>query len=119
GETGCSNYPGGSCSTGGGPSFSDIAPVGFAMLGAGLWGQLDLAGESWEWNLDWFNSYVTPCSDCAILTVANPAAAAGRVLRGGDFADGLQFLLPSAIFFRSPTARDYCIGDIGFRCARA
>ena len=33
---------------------ANIAPVGTATLGAGLWGQLDMAGEVWEWNLDWY-----------------------------------------------------------------
>ena len=34
------------------PGVANIAPVGTATLGAGLWGQLDLAGNMWEWNLD-------------------------------------------------------------------
>jgi formylglycine-generating enzyme required for sulfatase activity len=37
-----------------------LAPVGFASLGAGRWGQLDLVGEVWEWNLDWFPNAPPP-----------------------------------------------------------
>jgi len=117
GETGCSNYPGGSCPGSSGGTFMNIAPVGYAQLGAGLWGQLDLAGDAWEWNLDWYNNYVTPSSDGAILTIAK-SGNRSRVLRGGAFTDALQFLVPPAIFFTPPTARAYCTGDIGFRCAR-
>ena len=29
-------------------------------LGAGLWGQLDLAGELYEWNLDWYSASGLP-----------------------------------------------------------
>ena len=57
----------------------NIAPVGTAALGAGLWGQLDLAGQMWEWNLDWYATYAT-CTDCADFT-----AAYGRVVRGEAF----------------------------------
>jgi sulfatase modifying factor 1 len=42
-------YPSGSGRCAG---VTSIAPVGTATLGAGLWGQLDLAGEMWEWNLE-------------------------------------------------------------------
>jgi formylglycine-generating enzyme len=58
---------------------TDIAPVGTATLGAGLWGQLDMAGELFEWNLDWYYAiYVDPCTDCAYLLARadarNPSA---------------------------------------------
>jgi hypothetical protein len=46
---------------------SNIAPVGTAASGAGLFGQLDLAGNQAQWDLDWWGSYST-CTDCAYLT---------------------------------------------------
>jgi sulfatase modifying factor 1 len=91
---------------------TNVAPVGAATLGAGLWGQLDLAGEEWEWTLDWYAPYVDPCSDCA-----NLGAASYRVYRGGDFASvwSTSVVLPSSRFIGSPTPRSL---SVGFRCAR-
>jgi formylglycine-generating enzyme required for sulfatase activity len=106
---GC-DYPqlGTSCST-----VSSIAPVGKASMGAGAWGQLDLAGELWEWNLDANQAYVDPCDNCATL----PATATDRVIRGGYFQSPAYPDL-SAPNRSSDSAmaprRDY----IGFRCAR-
>jgi formylglycine-generating enzyme required for sulfatase activity len=89
---------------------TDIAPVGTASLGAGYWNQLDLAGEVYEWNLDWYVLYAA-CTDCA-----NTApAASGRVFRGGDFYDDATYLLPSGRYGDTPADRSYAVG---FRCAR-
>jgi formylglycine-generating enzyme required for sulfatase activity len=87
-----------------------IAAVGTATLGVGRWGQLDLAGEVWEWNLDWYAPYAA-CTDCADAT---PGTA--RVIRGGEFDDLEAVLVPSYRNYFYPTARFYFIG---FRCARS
>ena len=99
-------YPSGSGSCTG---VSNIAPVGTPTAGAGVWGQLDLAGNVWEWNLDWYAAYVNPCTDCAYLT-----AASFRVNRGGDFADDTPNLLPPLRGFGTPMS----LPLNGFRCAR-
>ena len=94
-----------------GPTFvANIAPVGTATLGAGYWGQLDMAGEIWEWNLDWHATYVDPCTNCAYLTTAS-----GRVVRGGPNGNGLAGILPTERWTDDPTSH---YNDIGFRCAR-
>jgi formylglycine-generating enzyme required for sulfatase activity len=91
---------------------TNIAPVGTANLGAGLWGQLDLAGELLEWNLDWSATYIVPCRDCAYLTAGSSTT---RVRRGGYFNDTLSDLVPPVQHRAAPTNR----GSIaGFRCAR-
>ena len=89
----------------------NIAPVGTPTAGAGAWGQLDLAGNVWVWNLDWYAAYVDPCIDCAYL-----AAASARVFRGGTFDHDASFLQPpyrGALL--SPSDR---LDLVGIRCAR-
>src|SRR5262249_2994631 len=64
-------------------TYQDMAVVGTPQKGAGVWGHLDLAGNVWEWNLDWYaDSYTDPCQDCG-----NLMADANRVFRGGSFSD--------------------------------
>jgi formylglycine-generating enzyme required for sulfatase activity len=92
----------------------NVAPVGTAKLGLGRWGQLDLAGELFEWNLDWYNDYAAPCTDCANVTTAGYSL---RVVRGGDFTDfNIQDLYPSYRRAAPPSSRS---PELGFRCARA
>jgi formylglycine-generating enzyme required for sulfatase activity len=101
---------------------SNIAPVGTVPGGAGLFGQLDLAGELRQWTLDWFSGYgpsnadgsVAVCTDCADLT-----SSYGRVIRGGDYAeDDLTLLAPYRDFFYAGEAGNRDPG-VGFRCARS
>ena len=101
------SYPSGSVNCTG---VANIAPVGTATDGAGLWGQLDMAGEFAEWNLDWFAPYANPCTDCAYL-----ASSSSRMVRGGDFDDVATELVSPSRFYGKPEGRD---SDIGFRCAR-
>jgi sulfatase modifying factor 1 len=103
-------YPSGSTSCTG---VENIAPVGTATLGAGLWGQLDLAGMFWEWTLDWYaSSYFDPCTNCADLTAASPNY---RTLRGGLLGGATSSLLPPNGNANPPSTRS---SDFGFRCAR-
>jgi len=55
---------------------ANIAPVGTTTLGASTWGQLDMVGELYEWNLDWLATSVDPCPNCGYLVATN-----GRVNR--------------------------------------
>ena len=90
-----------------------IAPVGSARLGKGLWGQLDLAGEVYEWNLDyWDPVYSNPCADCAYL---DTVSFSYRVLRGGAFDEESPEMLPPSRNFNTATYRH---PGVGFRCAR-
>jgi formylglycine-generating enzyme required for sulfatase activity len=98
---------------------TDIAPVGTATLGAAAWGQLDMAGEVYEWNLDWYAAYADPCDNCANLSSTEQAEAAGttasRVFRGGNVNSVEAYLVPSLRYFNDPTYRAY---GLGLRCAR-
>ena len=91
----------------------NIAPVGTPALGAGLWGQLDLAGNAWQVVLDFWDGtspYNNPCVDCASLTPQSQV-----VLRGGNYADSAMLLSPS---FRGSNAVVYRTRGLTFRCAR-
>jgi sulfatase modifying factor 1 len=90
------------------------APVGTTTLGAGLFGQLDLAGDVFEWNLDANAAYVDPCTDCANLPTG-PGASANRICRGGNFTGPSPALLPPVRNSNPPTYRNH---DTGLRCAR-
>jgi sulfatase modifying factor 1 len=46
----------------------NIADVGFARLGVGRWGQLDLTGSMFEPVLDIAADFPLPCVDCAVTT---------------------------------------------------
>jgi sulfatase modifying factor 1 len=105
--SGC-NYPNGAGYCIG---LTNIPPVGTATAGAGLWGQLDLAGEVWEFNLDWYAPYVDPCADCAYLK-----AASYQVMRGGAFVSSNSNLFPQVRQTSVPSSRD---NSIGLRCSRA
>jgi sulfatase modifying factor 1 len=91
---------------------ASVAPVGTATQGAGLWGQVDLAGELFEWTLDFYDNYVDPCADCANLYSLTETS---RVDRGGSFSNGASYLFPSTRNVDDSSGAKYYLG---FRCAR-
>jgi formylglycine-generating enzyme required for sulfatase activity len=92
-------------------SFNDILSVGSrSPKGDGLWAQADLGGNMWEWNLDWWATYVNPCNDCA-----NLASASYRVFRGGSWFIDPYNLRAAGRLRGKPTVR---VCYLGFRCAR-
>jgi sulfatase modifying factor 1 len=102
------NYPPGSSSC---TAVLHVAPVGTAALGAGRWGQLDLAGNLTEWILDWDAPYVQPCTDCVFLTDVSY-----RSVRGGSWDADTQNVFPWADDGDVPTSRN---ASYGVRCARS
>jgi formylglycine-generating enzyme required for sulfatase activity len=99
-------YPSGPAGCSGNNS---IGPVGYAASGAAAWGQLDMAGDAFEFVLDGYATYVDPCVDCANF-VPYP------VDRGGHYAAGPPQLLPTYRDYSTvPTGRS---SNIGVRCAR-
>jgi formylglycine-generating enzyme required for sulfatase activity len=103
---GC-DYPDGSGTCTG---VANIAPVGTATLGAGLWGQLDLSGEVWEWNLDHVPTAFGVCVDCAALS-----GTSMRYVWGSWFDNPLADLAYPNAGDAQPTQSS---GNGGFRCAR-
>jgi formylglycine-generating enzyme required for sulfatase activity len=95
------------------------SPVGTAASGVATWGQLDMAGETWEWMLDWM-APLGPCVDCAdtFPTVSPPGAH--RVRRGGSFIDPMNNVLAASYrgdVMQGATPEERFLND-GFRCAR-
>jgi sulfatase modifying factor 1 len=100
-------YPSGSGTCSG---VSNVAPVGTAALGVGRWGQLDLAGEVGQWNLDSPAKYANPCVDCTDFT------SGARVFTGGIFWSTAQYsLYPS---YRGGDSPGISNDNVGVRCAR-
>jgi formylglycine-generating enzyme len=99
--------------------FKTSPPVGFASLGAGYWGQLDLGGNLEEWTLDWISaSYVDPCVDCANLS---PGSLAEREVRSVNFQTSAAYLSPNTLFATAQGSASPAdqLNFVGFRCARA
>jgi formylglycine-generating enzyme required for sulfatase activity len=97
---------------------ASFARVGTPAAGAGLWGQLDIEGEVYEWVLDWFAPYADPCTDCALLT---KPSVAERVYRGGALVDFTNYLYTWERNSNDPDVQGpggEGPGDIGIRCAR-
>lgn len=93
-------------------SFADTAPVDLFSAGASPYGLLNLAGNVWEWVLDYYSPDYY--SNSPFENPTGPLSGVERVLRGGSFEN-------SAIDIRS-TNRYFFAGDaatssFGFRCA--
>jgi formylglycine-generating enzyme required for sulfatase activity len=94
-----------------GCAVTDLVAVGTKPAGDARWGQSDLAGNVYDWTLDWYGNYAGMCADCANLT-----AATYRILRGGGFSVTATYLRASLRSLDPPTYRD---SIIGVRCARS
>jgi formylglycine-generating enzyme required for sulfatase activity len=80
--------------------------------GDGYYGQSDLAGNVWEWNLDWYAApYAeTTCTNCAYVT-----RTAYRVIRGGAYDSDAPEVTTGWRNAQLPVTRNAAYGA---RCAR-
>jgi len=100
-------------------SLSDKSPyiaVGSHPTGAGKWGQQDLAGSMWEWNLDWYGDwYSNPSASGA--DVCYLTTSFSRVMRGGSWSLNNidDFLRAAKRHIVAPSTHYY---GSGLRCSR-
>jgi sulfatase modifying factor 1 len=93
---------------------TDIVPVGTKSKGEGRWHHADLAGNLYQWLLDWFGGYSANCTDCANLIMPTGTDVA-RAMRGGAFVYDKDNLRGGDRSNGFPSMRNYIHG---FRCAR-
>lgn len=80
---------------------------------ANFWGARDLHGLAWEWVLD-FNS-VTPGGDSRVADGSERGLFCGAGQGAADAEDYPAFM---RFGFRSSLQANYCIHNLGFRCAK-
>jgi formylglycine-generating enzyme required for sulfatase activity len=84
---------------------------GFRPNGYGLF---DMAGNVWEWVLDW---YLDPFYDSSpYKNPSGPSSGEYRTLRGGSWSSNVNFLRVANRFSRAPDDKNIYIG---FRCAQS
>jgi len=92
---------------------SDTTAVGSYPGGASPYGTLDMAGNVWEWVMDWYDSGYY--SGSPRNNPKGPLSGQYRVLRGGSWRD-IQYYARAAHRYRATP--DYRDDYVGLRCAQ-
>ena len=88
--------------------YPESSPVGAFPFGASPFGVEDMAGNVWEWCLDYFEPY----RGIAKVNPHGPTAGAKRVLRGGSWKSRFNSLRATT---RNSNVPNYSCNDLGFR----
>ena len=90
----------------------DTTPVGsYSPQGDSAFGAADMAGNVWEWCLDWYDEKAyKKLPSGQIKDPSGPTSGNSRVVRGGSWF-GLQFFVrPAARDWLTPGSRGYSFG---------
>jgi formylglycine-generating enzyme required for sulfatase activity len=96
--------------------YADTAPVGNYPQGASPYGALDMAGNVWEWVGDWYGEDYYASSPDRNPQGPDSGVWRGRVLRGGSWAELLDWTRAANRGFGEPSLWR---NELGFRCARS
>jgi formylglycine-generating enzyme required for sulfatase activity len=88
--------------------YPESSPVGAFPFGASPFGVEDLAGNVWEWCLDYFEPY----RGVAKVNPHGPTSGAKRVMRGGSWKSRFASLRSTT---RNSNVPNYSCNDLGFR----
>jgi formylglycine-generating enzyme required for sulfatase activity len=88
--------------------YPESSPVGAFPFGASPFGIEDLAGNVWEWCLDFFEPY----RGVAKVNPHGPTSGAKRVMRGGSWKSRFASLRSTT---RNSNVPNYSCNDLGFR----
>jgi len=88
--------------------YPESSPVGAFPFGASPFGIEDMAGNVWEWCLDYFEPY----RGVAKVNPRGPTAGAKRVYRGGSWKSRFNSLRATT---RNSNVPNYSCNDLGFR----
>ena len=90
--------------------YPETSPVGAFLRGVSFFGLADMAGNVWEWCLDFYQ----PLPGAPKRNPRGVASGSTRVYRGGSWKSRFTNLRASA---RSSVAATYASNDVGFRVA--
>jgi formylglycine-generating enzyme required for sulfatase activity len=90
--------------------FAESSPVGAFPNGASPFGFEDMAGNVWEWCLDYYEAY----RGAPKINPRGPTCGAKRVYRGGSWKSRFNSLRTTA---RGSNAPNFSCNDLGFRIA--
>jgi len=92
--------------------YADTAPVGSYVSGQSPYGIYDLAGNVYEWTVDWYSE--TYYQSSSYMNPLGPASGITRVLRGGSRLDPVSGVRTASRLWFVP---EFTSNVIGFRCA--